>query len=120
MDLFKRKPKLDVDKLPPILTDQEEPVNFNSVLDYLTGLSDPEYKTMIKATEAYRATNKVVAKLIGVKDEPTTTIAIAKPTDEEIETAMDDTLAGNFIDEAQDTPKPKKRQASTKKVEVKE
>lgn len=101
----------------------EDPVNYNSVLDYLVGLSKADYNKMTKSAEIYREANQKVAKVIGVKDEPTTTIA-TKP--DITETDLDELLAADpeavkqafLTDDDHDAPKPKKAQASAKKVEV--
>lgn len=121
MKIFNRKDKLVT--LPAVLMAQEDPVNYNSVLDWLLGLSDKDYKVMLEVVEVYRSANKTSAKLLKVKDAPTTTLATLKPTDEEIDQALDDSLNGNvpFIDPSDDeepTP-PIKPQAGSKKVEIK-
>jgi hypothetical protein len=43
MGIFNRKQQKLVE-LPALLTQPEDPVNYNSVLDYLVGLSDTDYK----------------------------------------------------------------------------
>jgi hypothetical protein len=94
----------------------EDPVNYNSVLD-------KDYRKMTQSAEIYRDANKKVAKVIGVKDEPTTTIA-TKPdiTDDDLDTLLSadpDAVKQAFItDDDHEAPKPKKAQASAKKVEV--
>lgn len=103
---------------------QEDPVNYNSVLDYLVGLSKADYAKMTKSAEIYREANTKVAKVIGVKDEPTTSIRNDKPElgEEELDAMLNahpDDLSAAFLDDAPESPKPKKAQASDKKVEVK-
>lgn len=120
MDLFKRKNKPGLESIPSVLTQQEDPVNYNTVLDYLVGLSKPEYDKIFKVSGIYRAADKEAAKVLGVKDEPTRTLATPKPTDEEIDDALDHALAGDFIDDAPEAPKPVKQQASSKKIEIKD
>lgn len=121
--LNKRKQPEPV-KLPESMK-AEDPVNYNSVLDYLVGLSDKDYRKMTQSAEIYRDANKKVAKVIGVKDEPTTTIA-TKPeiTDDDLDTLLTadpDAVKQAFItDDTHEAPKPKKAQASAKKVEVQE
>lgn len=101
----------------------EDPVNYNSVLDYLVGLSDKDYKKMTGSVEIYREANKKVAKLVGIKDEPTTSIAPhTEVSDEQLNDMLDadpKELKQAFIDDGPETPKPKKAQATDKKVEVK-
>lgn len=103
----------------------DDPVNYNSVLDYLVGLSDKDYKKMTGSVDIYREANKKVAKLIGVKDEPTTSISTEKPElkDEEMDDLLNADpadLTAAFIDDAPKTPAPKKKQSTEKKIEVKE
>jgi len=101
----------------------EDPVNYNSVLDYLVGLSDKDYKKMTGSVDIYREANKKVAKLVGIKDEPTTSIT---PHSEVSEQQLDEMLEADpkelkqaFIDDGPVSEKPKKAQATEKKVEVK-
>jgi hypothetical protein len=117
MNIFKReKPEL---KLAGVLGKEEPVVNYNSVLDYLTGLSKADYGKMIKVSEIYRNANEAAAKVIGIKDEPTVPLIEPTPTGDEIEKALDDTLAGNFLDDEPEAPKPKKKQsAAAKKIEI--
>ena len=110
-------------KIPEALQ-PEDPVNYNSVLDYVVGLSDKDYKTMTASAEIYREANKKVAKLLGIKDEPTTTIKTDKPEigEEELDDTLNadpDKLKQAFIDYAP-APKQKKKQASERKIEVKD
>lgn len=119
MGLFSNK-KSEL-KLPAVFTQVDDPINYNSVLDYLVGLSDVEYKKMTQSAVVYRKANKEVAEIVGVENTPTTTITATKPTDEEIEKGLDDALSQDFI--AEDEPevaKPTKPQASSKKIEIKE
>lgn len=98
----------------------EDPVNYNSVLDYLVGLSKSDYTKMIKSAEIYRDANSKVAKVIGIKDEPTTTIKNDRPeiTDEDLDDLLENGM--NFIDEGPVQDKPKKAQSPNKKIEVQE
>lgn len=108
-------------KLAGVLGKEEPAVNYNSVLDYLTGLSAQDYNKITRVAVIYRNANKEAAKIIGVKDEPTQPLLEPKPTDEEIDQALDDTLAGNFLEDDLPESKPKKEQAaSTKKIEIKD
>jgi len=125
--LDKFKGKSEPKPLPqiPAAMQPEDPVNYNSVLDYLVGLSDKDYKKMTGSAEIYRKANKEVAKLIGVKDEPTTSITTEKPelSDDELDEMLNapaGDLATAFIEDDIEVPKPKKAQSTEKKVEVKE
>lgn len=109
----------------PAALQAEDPVNYNSVLDYVVGLSDKDYKTMTASAEIYREANKKVAKLLGIKDEPTTTIKNDKPVlgEDELDamlSANKDDLAAAFIDDAPRAPAAKKAQSTERKIEVKE
>lgn len=114
---------------PPVVIPEamkpEDPVNYNSVLDYLVGLSDKDYKKMTGSVDIYREANKKVAKLIGVKDEPTTSITTERPelSDDDLDTLLaadGKELAAAFIeDDNHPAPKPTKPQATAKKVETK-
>ena len=102
-----------------------DPVNYNSVLDYLVGLSPEDFKKMTKSAEIYRKANKDVANLLDIEDEATTAIVTDKPevTDDDLDamlSAPKDELTTAFLeDEAPAADKPKKKQATEKKVEVK-
>ena len=111
-------------KLPEAMK-AEDPVNYNSVLDYLVGLSVEDFKKMTKSAEIYRKANKDVANLLEVEDEPTTAIKTEKPeiSDDEMDDMLNadpEALQAAFLDDAPGQDKPKKPQASEKKVEVKE
>ena len=102
----------------------EDPVNYNSVLDYLVGLSKADYIKMIKSSNIYREANAKVAKVIGIKDEPTTSINTekSKVTEEELDSMLNtppDELVKAFIDDGPVAPKPKKAQSTENKIEVK-
>lgn len=119
MGIFDRKKKSTLTELPAVLTKEDDPVNYNSVLDYLVGLSRAEYDKLQKVSVIYRNANKDAAKILGVKDEATVELQPPKPSDEEIDKALDDSLAGDFIDDDPEPPKPTKSQASEKKIEIK-
>ena len=101
----------------------EDPVNYNSVLDYLVGLSKADYSKMTRSADIYREANQKVAKVIGVKDEPTTAIRTERPevTDDELDNMLNEPdLNMAFLEDDIELPKPKKPQAADKKVEVKD
>lgn len=76
MHIFSKKKT----ELPPAMSDAEieaalEPaVNFNSVVEYLEGLSKPDYEKIIKVTNIYRNADKDAAKVLGIQNEPSTVI----------------------------------------------
>lgn len=120
----KRKSRSSEPVILPEAMKAEDPVNYNSVLDYLVGLSSDDFKKMTKSAEIYRKANREVASLLDVEDEPTTAIKTEKPeiTDDEMDDMLNadpDALQSAFLDDAP-ASKPKKAQASDKKVEVKE
>lgn len=92
MDLFKRNKKKPIGDLSPVLTKADDPVNYNSVLDYLVGLSKEDYAAMIKVTGIYRDANKKAADVLKVEDQPTSQLKPDEPTDDEIDQALDDAL----------------------------
>ncbi len=101
------------------------PVNYNSVLDYLVGLSPEEFKKMTKSAEIYRKADEQVAGLIGVENEPTTTIKNETPelTDDDLDdllVADPKDLQSAFLETGPEAPKVKKPQSTDKKIEVKE
>lgn len=106
----------------PAIMQPEDPVNYNSVLDYLVGLSDKDYKKMMGSADIYRKANKEVAKIVGIKDEPTHTLLPEKPTDEQIDAELDGLLQTHPDDLRaaleNETPaeKPHKAQSATAKV----
>ena len=109
----------------PTALEPENPVNYNSVLDYMIGLSVREYDKMLRVSAIYRKANKDAAKILGVKDEPTTQLKDSKPSEEQEDAAMDAVLTGDpaylEADDA-DPEAPKKAQApsSDKKIDVNE
>lgn len=123
-ELFgKRKRTTDTVTVPEAMM-PEDPVNYNSVLDYLVGLSKADYIKMIKSADIYREANTKVAKVIGIKDEPTTSIKTEKPElgEDDLDMMLNadpDALEIAFLDDGPVAPKPKKSQASDKKVEIK-
>lgn len=124
MDLFKRKKKQEV-VLAPALMHEENPVNYSSVLDYLVGLSKEEYDKLIKVTTIYRDANRKAATILDVEDQPTTQLVEPKPSDDEIDHALDGALAGIGYEETSNQPvvvKPQKEQAPSpeKKIDVKQ
>ena len=121
MDIFKRN-RTKESKVMPEALKPVDPVNYNSVLDYLVGLSPDDYKKMTKSADIYRKANKDVANILDVEDKPTTQLIEPKPTDDELDEALDEVLDNPlaFIEDGPESPKPAKEQASTKKIDVSE
>lgn len=121
MGLFATKSKKKA-PLPSVFSQPENPVNYNSVLDYLVGLSAAEYTKMTTVTAIYREANEKVAEVLGVPDQPTTTLVTPKPTDEEIDEGLDAAMEIDEIDfETTDEPaveEPKKEQAPSTKINI--
>lgn len=90
-EILKGKRTPQAVELPPIMQAQD-PVNYDSVLDWLLGLSDKDYKVMLEVVEVYRNANKTSAKLLKIKDQPTTQLIEPKPTDEEVDEQLDTVL----------------------------
>jgi len=104
----------------PATLQPEDPVNYNSVLDYVVGLSDKDYKKLTASAEIYREANKKVAKLLGIEDAPTTVISTEKPkvTDEELDDMLNadpKKLKEAFLDNGPEAPKPKKHNQPVRK-----
>lgn len=125
MSIFGNRKKKQVE-IPAVLQQQENPVNYNSVLDYLVGLSKQEYDKMFKVSGIYRNANKEAAKVLGVKDEPTTQLVEEKPSDDEIDEAIDTILDSDidseFLFEDEEIPQVdgiKKAQEPSKEKKVK-
>ena len=107
----------------PAAMQPEDPVNYNSVLDYVVGLSDKDYKKLTASAEIYREANKKVAKLLGIKDEPTTAINTEKPEigEDELDAMLNanpEDLQAAFLDDGPEVPKAKKAQSTERKIEV--
>lgn len=100
-------------------------VNYESVVEFLTGLSDQDYAHIGKVVKIYRKADKDVANYLGVENEPTTFINPPEPptladstfTDDDgrINLLDDDTELGNFLEDEppakvkiNKTEKPKK------------
>jgi hypothetical protein len=106
----------------PAILQPDDPVNYNSVLDWLLGLSDKDYKTMLDVVQVYREAGKTTAKLLKIKDQPSTVLLPTAPSEEQVDAELDgllethpDDLKAAIMSE-QPTDKPKKKQAPTAKV----
>lgn len=102
----------------------ENPVNYDSVLDYLAGLSEEDYKKITKVTGIYREANRKAATVLDVEDQPTSALVEPKPSEDEIDQALDSMLdepdlATAFLeDDEQPEPAPKKAQAPSASTKV--
>lgn len=120
--LNKKREKQPVE-LPAILQ-PENPVNYDSVLDYLVGLDAKEYDKLLKVAVIYRDANKSAAKVLGVKDQPTTKLKDDKPTDDEMDSALDDLLETDPADlkdalvNSEPKPDVKKEQSPSKSTKI--
>lgn len=121
-NLFKKREKQPVE-LPPFMAEQD-PVNYDSVLDYLVGLDAREYDKLLKVAVIYRDANKSAAKVLGVKDQPTTKLKDDKPTEDEVDSALDGLLETHPDDlkdailNAPEKPEVKKEQAPSKETKI--
>jgi hypothetical protein len=72
MGLFERKRV----ELPPLISDEElfPSVNFDSVIDWLLGLSAEEYNQVMQVANIHRQANYDAGKVLGKAPEPTTFI----------------------------------------------
>lgn len=110
-------------ELPAVLQ-PENPVNYDSVLDWLLGLSKADYEKMLKVVTIYRDANTSAAKVLKVKDAATTQLKEPTLTDEEIdeglntllETPVDD-LKAAIVNEPE-TAENKKEQAPSKETKI--
>lgn len=72
MGLFGNKKR----ELPPLISDEElfPSVNYDSVLDWLLGLSVQEYSQVLQVAGIHRKAIEEAAKVLGKPNEPTTQI----------------------------------------------
>jgi hypothetical protein len=101
--LFKRNKKPTA--LQPI---QDQPANFNTALEYMTGLSSTEFAKLVKVAEVYRETDAVAAGLLGRENQPTTFI------DEPATVKLEDVKI-DYIDDGPKNLKKKTKKAKAKK-----
>lgn len=58
-------------------------VDYNSVVDWLVGLSDEDYEKVNQVTVIYRAANKETCRVLGTNDMPSTFIIQPEPAQED-------------------------------------
>lgn len=108
----------------PAILQPENPVNYDSVLDWLLGLSKQDYDKMLKVVTIYRDANMSAAKVLKVKDQATTQLIPAKLTDDEMEEQLDALLETDpadlkaAIEAEQPAPENKKPQAPSKDTKI--
>ena len=104
------------EQLPPLISDAElaaefPAVDYNSVVDWLTGLSQEDYDKVGRVVSIYRKAQGEAAEVLGVPNEPSTFINPPEPAAD-----PDDDIAIAFLeDEAPTTSKPKKGRKVTVK-----
>lgn len=123
--LFGKQREPQAVEIPAILQ-PEDPVNYNSVLDWLLGLSDKDYKTMLEVVQVYREAGKTTAKLLKIKDQPSTVLLPTTPSEEQIDADLDtmlnthpDDLAAAFLaDDEKTADKKKSTKQKVKQIQV--
>lgn len=97
MDIFKRKKQDDLSLKPGSIwaTEPEPIVDYNSVMEYLTGLSPEDYTKIMQVSNVYRQSEYEACKILGVEFTPST--FIVQPEEPDMDIA--------FLEEE---PKPKK------------
>lgn len=87
-------------ELPPLMSEEEidalaDPVNFDSVVSYLEGLSRSDYEKLLKVVNIYRNANKDVNKVLGIQNEPVVKIGKFRQGEPE----PDDEGDGEFLND---------------------
>lgn len=104
----------------PALLEPEDPVNFDSVVDWMIGLSEAERKQVDQVITIYRDANTKAANALGVPEKPTTFIKPKKLTNKQIDEGLDALLETDPEDLktalAKDTPAQKKNRKVTVKL----
>lgn len=103
----------------PALLEPNDPVNYDSVLDWMLGLSEAEYKLMRQVITIYRDADQKAAQALGVEVKPTTFIKGKKLTSKQIDDGLDQLLVTppKVLKAAMqiDHKKPKSRRKVSKK-----
>lgn len=73
----------------PKILEPDDPVNYDSVLDWMLGLSESEYKLMRQVITIYRDADQKAAQALGVEVKPTTFIKGKKLTSKQIDDGLD-------------------------------
>lgn len=92
-------------ELPPLISDEEidrmTDVNYNTVLEWLVGLSDQDFDKVCKISTIYRQADKDAAQELEMPNEPVTFIHPPEPVSDE-PNLLDDLL---MDDEPSEKPK---------------
>jgi len=75
---------------------EDDPADFATAMDYITGLSEEEYSKFVEVSVVYRSTYKKAAEILGKENKPTTTIDCKR---QDYESAIDDDLAAAFLED---------------------
>lgn len=99
--------------VPALVMDDEQPdgdeVNYNTVLDWLVGLSDEDYSRVNSIAAIYRAANKQACEVLGVDCEPTSHITEPEPVvPEKTQDEIDDDFLNDELNTAFLEDEPKK------------
>lgn len=98
MGIFTKNDKRS--KVPAFLLDDERAttddseISYNSVLDYLVGLSDDDHDKIFKVSAIYRKANKQASEVLGVEDQAVNTIGDQATTSP----ATDDDVSDDELD----------------------
>lgn len=113
MSLFGNKKQ----ELPPLITDEElfPSVNFDTVLEWLVGLSAKDYAKVCEVARIHRVADQQSAAVLGRSAEPTTFIDDPKDKLQTMPTLVID-KEPDFLEEDE---KPKTKTPKSKKVTVK-
>lgn len=76
----------------PAILEPTDPVNFDSVIDWMIGLSEPERKQVDQVITIYRDANTKAASALGVSEKATSFIKPKKLTDKQIDSDLDGLL----------------------------
>ncbi len=103
MGLFNKNSK----QLPELFTEDEladeAGVNYNTVLDWLTGLTDDDYTKVCNIAAIYRKANQDAAAALGIPNEPTSFILQPElPADSVQDPATAEARAETILDEDDD------------------
>jgi len=101
MSLFSKKNRLAAEPNKVWETEPEQVVNYNSVVEYLVGLSGDDYTKICQVAAIYRQSDHEAMQVLGLPSEPTTFITPPQPS-ETTEPSLDDLLI------ADEPPKKKK------------
>lgn len=98
-------------ELPPLISDEElfPRVNYESVLDWLLGLSAEEYTQVLQVANVQRQANYEAAKILGKPFTPKTQIDDPRDSLQTLEPFIIDKEPHSFLDDEPKKPKAKKK-----------